>query len=74
MENKTKVYFYKGHKITKTIFKLPVIRQCFENYYRTAAPCYVVRGPNLNILNLLLGCTSLDQCKEEINFSMKVNQ
>jgi len=65
------VFFYKGHKITRTVFKLPVIRQCFENYYRTAAPLYVVRGPVYNIHNLLLGCTSLDQCKEEINTALQ---
>lgn len=65
-----KVSFYKGHKITRTPFKLPVIRQCFDNYYRTAATLYVVRGPVYNIWNLLLGCTSLEQCKEEINTAL----
>lgn len=62
---------YKEHTITKTPHKLSVIRQCFNNFYKTSASCYVIRGPVYNIWNLLLGCTSLDQCKEEINQALE---
>ena len=68
---KMKVYWYKGHKIVKTAFFLPTIRQCFDNFYRTTAPSYVVKGPKYNIWSPIFGCRSLEQAKEEINFAIQ---
>tara|TARA_R100001015_G_C4523923_1_gene92171 strand:+ start:275 stop:487 length:213 start_codon:yes stop_codon:yes gene_type:complete len=65
-----KIYQYKNHTIIKTNFKRRTIKRCFDNFYSSWAWLYVVRGALINH-HVIFGCTSIDQCKEEINEAIR---